>query len=106
MRFHIIYRVGGAHDDRQEGYASYLLISSPSQLHHDQQSQAVVGPETLEPSQLFTSHVYSGPDCYIKPKGKSNLKIIRNAISTVCLAGAVNTTLMLRTLAVRNNTYS
>ena len=43
---------------------------------------------------------YRGPECYIKPKSKSNLKIIRNAICSVCLAGEVNMSLKEKTLAV------
>ena len=43
---------------------------------------------------------YKGPECYIKPKSKSNLKIIRNAICSVCLAGEVNMSLKQKTLAV------
>ena len=31
-----------------------------------------------------------GPQCYVKPSGKSNRKIIVNAISHVCLSGTVN----------------
>lgn len=31
-----------------------------------------------------------GPQCYVKPSGKSNRKIIVNAISYVCLSGTVN----------------
>lgn len=33
---------------------------------------------------------FSGPQCYVKPSGKSNRKIIVNAISHVCLSGTVN----------------
>ncbi len=33
---------------------------------------------------------YSGPNCYTKPKTKTNLQIVRNAICSVCLAGEVN----------------
>ena len=43
---------------------------------------------------------YKGPECYIKPKSKSNLKIIKNAICSVCLAGEVNLSLKQKTLAV------
>lgn len=31
-----------------------------------------------------------GPRCYVKPSGKSNRKLIINAISHVCLSGTVN----------------
>ena len=51
----------------------------------------------LEPAAV---HVYSGPGCYVKPKGKTNLKIIRNALCAVCLAGEVNLTLKQKTLYV------
>ncbi|XP_048590716.1 uncharacterized protein LOC5518363 isoform X2 [Nematostella vectensis] len=33
---------------------------------------------------------FSGPQCYVKPSGKSNRKLIVNAISYVCLSGTVN----------------
>jgi len=32
-----------------------------------------------------------GPQCYVQPSIKSNKRIISNAISHICLAGAVNT---------------
>ena len=50
-------------------------------------------------------HVYSGPECYVKPKAKSNLKIIRNAICAVCLAGEVNLSMKQKTLYVRWHSY-
>ncbi|XP_022802926.1 calmodulin-regulated spectrin-associated protein 2-like isoform X3 [Stylophora pistillata] len=42
------------------------------------------------PSQLSGFAEFSGPQCYVKPSGKSNRKIIVNAISHVCLSGTVN----------------
>lgn len=96
---YIYDRVDEACDDRPERDINYCTLSTPTKLH-DQQYQEDGRAQALE-SLLFISHMYSGPDCYIKPKGKSNLKIIRNAICSVCLAGEVNTPLKLKTLAVR-----
>lgn len=45
--------------------------------------------------------LYNGPECYVKPKAKSNLQIIRNAICAVCLAGVVNMSLKQKILVVR-----
>ena len=53
-------------------------------------------------SQRATTHFlgHNGPECYVKPAGKSNRKLIRNALCYVCLAGDVNLTAKQRALAV------
>ena len=65
------------------------------QEQSQQQAASVAVSETLS-----TVHLYNGPDCYVQPKGKSNLKIIKNAVCSVCLAGDVNLTLKQKTLYV------
>lgn len=44
--------------------------------------------------------IHNGPDCYVKPTAKSNRKLIRNALSHVCLAGDVNLPVQQRALTV------
>lgn len=65
------------------------------------QDPAVVQTTGMEASASATVHVYSGPECYVKPKAKSNLKIVRNAICAVCLAGEVNLSMKQKILYVR-----
>ncbi len=43
---------------------------------------------------------HTGPDLYIAPRAKSNKKLIKNAISYVCLAGEPNVSAKQRALAV------
>ena len=54
-------------------------------------------PLSDKPSE-FLSH--NGPGLYVPPPAKSNKKLIKNAISYVCLAGDANLTLKQRALAV------
>ncbi|XP_065911733.1 calmodulin-regulated spectrin-associated protein 1-B-like isoform X2 [Dysidea avara] len=46
---------------------------------------------------------YSGPQCYVQPSIKSNKKIISNAISHICLAGAVNTDARQKVIQILDN---
>lgn len=43
-----------------------------------------------EPDESSRYTEYSGPEAYKKPSGKSNRKIIQNAIIHCCLCGEVN----------------
>lgn len=74
------------------------------QLSHQQEDRRPPTQEekALQQQLLAASliHAYSGPQCYVKPKAKSNVKIVRNAICAVCLAGEVNMSLKQKTLAV------
>ena len=74
-------------------------------------------PKDAAPSQALATTVvatqsdfldHDGPECYVRPKIKSNRKIIKNAISYVCLAGEVNMSLKQRALDVstyKNHTH-
>lgn len=55
-----------------------------------------VQPQKAGPSLLG----HNGPNCYVKPPAKSNKKLIRNALCSVCLAGNVNLSAKQRALAV------
>ena len=65
------------------------------------QEQADTNAQAQPSADLGVVCSYNGPGCYIKPKAKSNLQIIRNAICTVCLAGDVNMSLKQKILVVR-----
>ena len=74
----------------------YYFISSDT-IHFklsDQQAAAAAGPSMA----TYLSH--NGPECYTRPKTKSNKKIIRNAVCHVCLAGEANVSAKQRALAV------
>lgn len=84
-----------AHNNPQPPYQQQEDKPVAEEAEEDTGSQAQA---PLSPS--LSVGAYSGPDCYVKPKGKSNLQIIRNAICAVCLAGTVNMSLKQKTLVV------
>ncbi len=69
----------------------------------DKQEPKLENPRTRQSPEPFSAQSYSGPVCYVKPKTKSNIKIIRNAICAVCLAGEVNLLLKQKTLYVSDD---
>lgn len=75
----------------------------PEQQAERLEETATLPPPTRDLLPGPPAYLYNGPECYIKPKSKSNLQIIRNAICAVCLAGAVNMSLKQKILVVRNH---
>lgn len=78
--------------------AAHLRLSSTQNVQREP-PHADLTQLSLEPSAV---QLYTGPGCYVKPKAKSNMKIVINAISNVCLAGEVNLSLKKIVLAVSN----
>ncbi|XP_078381865.1 uncharacterized protein LOC144664608 isoform X5 [Oculina patagonica] len=70
---------------------SYTTYRRPGPRQHvydvDDDANSYFVPAPAQPSGFAE---FSGPQCYVKPSGKSNRKIIVNAISHVCLSGTVN----------------
>ncbi|XP_020617788.1 calmodulin-regulated spectrin-associated protein 2-like isoform X4 [Orbicella faveolata] len=71
-----------------DSYSTYRRPGSRQHVYDvDDDSNSYFVPAPAQPSGFAE---FSGPQCYVKPSGKSNRKIIVNAISHVCLSGTVN----------------
>ena len=69
----------------------WLVLSTVCLLWFSREISLVsVLRQSIEHYSKLSVFLLLGPQCYVKPSGKSNRKIIVNAISYVCLSGTVN----------------
>ena len=81
-------------------YRLFCCFHRTIQSTQTHQNEQHLTNDTQQVAQVF-GFVYTGTvPSYIQPKLKSNVKIIRNAICSVCLAGEVNMSLKHKTLDV------
>lgn len=92
-----IHRLTAGNIGKSLGGSYSTLNSMPSS---QPEPTSPIPLETHNKTKSATFLEYSGPNCYIKPKAKTNLQIIRNAICAVCLAGDVNNSLKQNVLKV------
>ncbi|XP_031567239.1 uncharacterized protein LOC116302157 isoform X2 [Actinia tenebrosa] len=76
-------------DEDERRSESHQRLKQPSTRQpRENGHKPILGSNQPEEHSTFAD--FSGPQCYVKPSGKSNRKLIINAISHVCLSGTVN----------------